>query len=78
VGDHVHLVLEDNGTGPGTARTAGRSGWTNMRERAARLGGTLHIAPATPSGTRVELRFAATGITRSDDARSGANGHISP
>jgi signal transduction histidine kinase len=47
------LVVRDNGAGlTGSAR---RSGLANLTQRAAQLGGTLHLGPAGESGT--ELRW---------------------
>jgi len=51
---HITLALCDDGRGM-AADAAGR-GLRSMRERAAAIGGELHVAPASP-GTRVELRL---------------------
>jgi signal transduction histidine kinase len=51
-GNHLTLVVEDDGTAGFTPGSGGR-GIENMRTRAARLGGTLTIAPRDDHGTRL-------------------------
>ena len=66
-GDH-HVLVEDDGQGieekvvsdpPGE-----HIGLSIMRERAARLGGTLHIESDAGEGTRVELQFNVPPLRR--------------
>ncbi len=56
--DHVTLIVEDNGQGfdPGRARGRGL-GLSSMAERAAELGGYVHIHSAPGQGTRIEARL---------------------
>ena len=64
-GNYV-VVVEDDGTGLdyGIAETpednAGHYGIAIMRERAARLGGSIALRPAAGRGTRLELTFPIT------------------
>jgi signal transduction histidine kinase len=51
-GSHLVLDVRDDGDGMPDGWRAG-VGIASMRERAAELGGTLHIEPGTPRGTRV-------------------------
>jgi signal transduction histidine kinase len=52
--DEVVARVTDNGVGlPPDGR---QSGLRNLRERAAALGGAVHIGPNDPTGTAVELR----------------------
>ncbi len=44
--------VRDDGGGIASGRTAG-VGLSSMRERAAELGGTVHVTPAPGGGTRV-------------------------
>ena len=55
VGDSLELTVSDDGVGPGTER-AGGVGLDSMRQRAARLGGTLSVLDAHP-GTQVCARL---------------------
>lgn len=67
----VQLSVEDDGQGlpaapPGGAATPGDAGVSHyglaiMRERAARLGGTLQVGPRGGGGTCVQLSFPAPG-----------------
>ncbi|MBQ0957421.1 histidine kinase [Ideonella sp. 4Y11] len=52
----VVLSVVDDGIGPG--RAEGGLGVRNMRSRAQALGAQLDIEPASPTGTRVRLRWA--------------------
>jgi signal transduction histidine kinase len=61
-GDAVRLVVADDGAGfdlAATRRTSRRLGLTSMRERAAALGGVLHVDTAPGAGTRVTLEVPA-------------------
>jgi len=55
----VVLVVEDDGTGfdPAAVTRHGHQGLSNMRERAAAIGGTLSWEPAPGAGTRVVVRL---------------------
>ena len=54
----LEMVVQDDGVGFALPTGAtDRSGLANMRERAERLGGMLHIGPVEPHGTKVELRM---------------------
>ncbi len=78
-GDH-HVLVEDDGQGiaekvvsdpPGE-----HIGLSIMRERAARLGGTLNIESETGEGTRVELQFNVPSQRRGrerDDTERGSD-----
>ena len=56
--DHVRLVVEDDGAGIDPAEDAGAGfGLLGMRERAARLGGTLTIESQPGEGTRVQAHI---------------------
>ncbi|MCW5636346.1 MAG: GAF domain-containing protein [Rubrivivax sp.] len=65
----VQLTVEDDGRGlaraadddAGGSRSESHYGLAIMRERAARLGGTLQVAPRETGGTRVTLRFPPPG-----------------
>jgi two-component system nitrate/nitrite sensor histidine kinase NarX len=68
--DEVVVTLDDDGKGIAQgASPPGHYGLEIMRERARGLGGTLVIAPRTPKGTRVELRFPWQ--RRADDRAAG-------
>lgn len=55
--DHtLQLVIADDGVGLPSARPHG-VGLSAMRERAAELGGTCAIEPASPAGTRILARL---------------------
>jgi signal transduction histidine kinase len=55
--DHVTIEVEDDGRGFDPSAVAGRGGLglATMRERAARLGGTVVVDSAPAGGTRVRL-----------------------
>jgi signal transduction histidine kinase len=55
-GSEAVLTVEDDGVGFDTNTDAGGNGLRNMRERAARLGGTLGVSSTRGKGTT--LRFA--------------------
>jgi signal transduction histidine kinase len=62
-GGELRVEVTDDGRGvPATAAASAGEPWpryglSGMRERAATIGGTLEIAAAEPSGTRVTLRL---------------------
>lgn len=58
-GDHVVLVVSDDGVGVGAGPSEG-DGLRNMADRADQLGGVLTIGPGAGRGTRVEWRVPAT------------------
>jgi signal transduction histidine kinase len=55
--EQVELEVQDDGVGfdPSTASDAGGLGLMGMRERAARLGGSLTVLSAPGEGTRVKI-----------------------
>jgi len=56
-GSEMTLILQDNGVGFGTDGSfPGHMGLRSMRERAARVGGTISIESAPGAGTRIEVR----------------------
>lgn len=57
VAGHLHMVVEDNGKGPGRHDKImpGRFGILGMRERALRWQGSLQVGGPPSGGTRVEL-----------------------
>ena len=63
----LQLTVEDDGLGfdPATAARHGHQGLTNMRERAAAIGGSLSWEPREGGGTSVVVRSPATGHDRS-------------
>jgi PAS domain S-box-containing protein len=63
-GDHVMLIVEDNGVGFDSARTTSERrgfGLLGMHERAALVGATLQIDSEVGKGTSVLLRMPASG-----------------
>ncbi len=56
--DVVDIDIVDDGVGLDGHVAAG-VGWTAMRERAAELGGTMHVSPHAPHGTHVHVRLPA-------------------
>jgi signal transduction histidine kinase len=50
VGDEVHLLVRDDGSGLPTGSTR-RSGLGNLANRASALGGTFHVGPGPSGGT---------------------------
>ena len=57
-GEAVDIDVVDDGIGVGEDVAMG-VGWTAMRERAAELGGSVHVGPNEPTGTRVHVRLPA-------------------
>jgi signal transduction histidine kinase len=53
VADHLMVIVEDDGDGL-PSRLTRSSGTRNLADRAAARGGTFVLAPADPSGTRLE------------------------
>lgn len=65
----VRISIEDNGAGlTGSGPELHHYGISIMRDRAESLGGTLTVAPAAQSGTRVELRFQPKMILQDSSA----------
>jgi signal transduction histidine kinase len=56
-GSDAVLTIEDDGVGFGPGKDSGGSGLRNMRERAIKLGGKLHVSSATGKGTRLQVSF---------------------
>ncbi len=69
IGDEVALIVADNGVGLAGMSGAGH-GILNMTQRARALGGDLLVAPAQPTGTRLEWRAPAAG--RPGPAQAGS------
>lgn len=70
-GDQYVVAVEDNGIGlSGTGQTgvSMHFGMNIMHERAERLGGSVDVASRAGAGTRVELRFPASGQRRARKA----------
>ncbi len=68
-GEHVLLIVEDDGIGfdSATTETGGGFGLVGMKERAALVGATLEIESASSSGTTVLVRIdAATSAPAAD------------
>ena len=66
-GGQVDVVVEDDGAGPLAAAGAAsplHMGLDIMRQRAARLGGAVEIAPREGGGLRVSLRFPVAAAQR--------------
>jgi signal transduction histidine kinase len=60
----LRLTVTDDGAGfdlPAALRTSRRLGLTSMRERAAALGGTLHIDTAPGAGSTLTLEVPVAG-----------------
>lgn len=53
------LVVEDDGSGPGTSRRSDGFGMSVMRERADRIGATLSVGERIGGGTRVAVSLRA-------------------
>src|SRR5690606_4384311 len=68
-GDQLQMRVTDDGIG-GIGTGAGGNGLGGMRERVARLGGTLAIDSPPRGGTRLQLRLpvAARGGSRAEPA----------
>jgi two-component system sensor histidine kinase UhpB len=59
----VELEIEDHGRGFAAGGPSSRGlGLVAMRERAALVGGTLHVGPAPGGGTLVRLTVPATTV----------------
>ncbi|HSM57495.1 MAG TPA: histidine kinase [Candidatus Sulfomarinibacteraceae bacterium] len=63
--EQLRLIVADDGVGLGPQAAAG-VGLTSMRERAEELGGSLTVAAAQPSGTRVMASLPADVILDND------------
>ena len=57
-GEAVDIDVVDDGIGVDDDVAMG-VGWTAMRERAAELGGSVHVGPNEPTGTHVHVRLPA-------------------
>jgi len=55
VGDNVTVEVRDDGSGFDASLAIGSLGLTGMHERAALVGGTLHIVSSPGAGTTVRL-----------------------
>jgi signal transduction histidine kinase len=66
--DELSLTVRDNGSGikPGGRR----SGLTNLEQRAAELGGSFRIEPATGGGTDLDWRVPLAAAREQAPARS--------
>ncbi len=62
VGEQVVLRVADDGRGLPDELRAGGRGMSNMRARAARLGGAFDASPGAPSGTVIEWRVPANPV----------------
>jgi signal transduction histidine kinase len=60
-GRNLVLVVRDNGVG--MTDTTRRSGLANLAERAAQLGGTLHVGPAGATGTELRWQVPLAGAS---------------
>jgi signal transduction histidine kinase len=63
-GHQLSLIVADDGVGVGLAENGNGTGLKSLRERAARLGGTIEVRSAPDSGTVVELRVKTTRTRR--------------
>ncbi len=54
-GDHLEIVIADNGRGFDWSEVRRRSGLTNIQERMENLGGACHIESRPGKGTQVQL-----------------------
>jgi signal transduction histidine kinase len=61
VGQNLVLVVRDNGGG--MQDTTRRSGLANLAERAAQLGGTLHLGTAGETGTELRWQVPLPGLS---------------
>jgi len=77
-GEH-HVLVEDDGQGIEEKVVSGppgeHIGLSIMRERAARLGGTLNIESEPGEGTRVELQFTVPPQRRGHERNEGPTAH---
>src|SRR5690606_12801256 len=75
-GGRLHVLVSDDGVGGAGARPGG-NGLGGMRERVARLGGTLAIESPPRGGTRLQLQLPVAGSRESPQA-SGTAGSMPP
>jgi signal transduction histidine kinase len=71
--ERLRLVIADDGRGfePAGARSSDHRGLSNMRERAAALGGTLRVESRPRAGTRVEFEMPLrAGSTRKETSKA--------
>lgn len=71
-GSDFRLEVIDDGVGfdPGAAIAPGHHGLTNMRERAARMGGMLEVGSEKGRGTRIILTLPHRSTTEGRDAQT--------
>jgi len=69
----LRMVVSDNGAGfdPDRPRSAGHQGLTNMRARAASIGGTLDVDSAPGRGTRIIVEVSRSDLPRGIAADGG-------
>jgi signal transduction histidine kinase len=69
----LRMVVSDNGAGfdPNRPRSAGHQGLTNMRARAASIGGTLDVESAAGRGTRIIVEVSRSDLPRGSAADRG-------
>jgi signal transduction histidine kinase len=77
-GQNAVLTIEDDGTGFDPRENSHGDGLRNMRERASRLGGTLHIASARGKGTSLRVTFPESPDSAIRPARKGTMGRPAP
>jgi signal transduction histidine kinase len=58
---HLRFEVRDDGSGFDPARADGGAGLTNMRDRLAAVGGTLHVESSPGNGTRISGVIATDG-----------------
>src|SRR5690606_7022614 len=75
-GGQLQVLVSDDGVG-GAGTRSGGNGLGGMRERAAKLGGTLAIESPSRGGTRLRLRLPVSGRRESPPA-SGIAGSMPP
>jgi len=56
-GSRAVLIVEDDGVGFQPGKNSAGSGLRNMRERAAKLGGTLTVKSEAGKGTTLQVSF---------------------
>lgn len=75
-GDRLGVLVSDDGVGGVGAEAAG-NGLDGMRERVAKLGGTLAIESPPGGGTRLRLRLPAAGLGELPEPASATDGATS-
>jgi Signal transduction histidine kinase len=56
-GSNAEIRIEDDGVGFDVRSDSAGNGLRNMRERAAAMGGTLHVTSKAGKGTKLRLTF---------------------